>query len=198
MAVAEDLPEAHFSWERVRVSDDGRALTISGIHSPPIWDDPESKFVFGRAEVEYREDAVLVLLWLREADFDDPAATWTNDHEREVRVELDEPLGSRVVVDGSYRLLEAEPQGGDAEPQPWIRTHHPDDRTAVVYWHGHAVCPLERVEQDWTENVVVLTVFEACPSRVKMVGQYRATIVRLDRPVGRRRVVDGAPKPAHW
>src|SRR5205085_8392057 len=128
-----------------------------------------------------------VLLWLTECRADDPGAARADDHTREVRVELEEPLAGRVPYDRVFGLQEAE-HSGRGKPARWEKIQLAGPSTLVVYWHG-GIGPLDRVDVHYTQDAVEVTVLEEPAG--KMAGRSSAAIVRLNEPLGGRRIRRG-------
>jgi hypothetical protein len=133
-----------------------------------------------------------VLLWLHDCRRGDPGAMRTNDPGREVEITLDEPVGGRVVFDGVHGLVVPEgPLARRARPIRWMRVQPWDEERLIVYWFGGASHPLDRIETDFTDDALVLTLHEQSGGR--LAGMSKAAIVRLDEPLGGREIRDGAP-----
>jgi hypothetical protein len=184
--------EAHFSWDKVEVGDDDRTLVLRSIHSPMVWSDDDAWFNGGRADVSYEDEAVGVLLWLRECRRGDTGAAKADDPAREVRIELEEPLGGRIPYDGAYKLVTPQGRGKHpSDPMPWTKVQAWGESTLVVYWHGAALYPLDRVDVKLTGAKAVITVFEQPAGR--LAGGSKCAVVCLDEQLGDRQIRDGAP-----
>lgn len=180
--------EQTFSWDRVKVADDDRTLTLTGIHSPPWSSSEDSWWAFARAEVSEFDDAVGVRISQLQQRPGAAGAYRASNPEQTVEVVLERPLAGRVVFDATAKL--ERPKGGaGGEPVPWERWRVANDSTLVVYWHGGAG-GLDHLELDWEDDALLLTVREVPVMRLS--GHYWAAIVRLDRPLGAKPVVDGA------
>jgi hypothetical protein len=161
------------------------------IHSPGAWSNSAGWYNRARADVSYADEAVSVLLYLSECRSEDPGAARTNDPSREVRITLDESLAGRVVIDGVHGLVVPEgPLVRRSDPTRWQRVDRWDAKTLVVYWFGGASHPLDRIEAEFDEGALVITVLEQGAGR--LAGMEKAAIVRLDEPVGDRVLRDGA------
>ena len=176
----------------MELGSDDRTLTLRSIHSPPRWSDADAWFNGGRADVWYEDEAIRVLLWLRTCGPAEVGALRTNDPAREVEITLDEAVGGRVVIDGVHGLVVPEgPLSRRSAPIRWMRLQPWDQSRLVVYWFGGASHPLDRIATDFTDDAVVLTLYEQSGGR--LAGMYKAAIVRLDQPLAGREVRDGAP-----
>jgi hypothetical protein len=176
----------------VSVGPDDRTLTLSGVHSAPFGTSSGTRWSFSRTLVDETEEAVRVRVLLVERPRGTAGAMRSGDPQREVEVVLERPLAGRVVVDGCAHLAQVAPRGArPPKPTVWHRVREADDRTLVVYWHGGKSFPLDHVSTDWRDGELVVTVWVAGGGG-RLAGAYYATIVRLDRPVGGRRIVDGA------
>jgi hypothetical protein len=182
--------EAHFSWDDVEVGEDDRALVLRAIHSPHVWSDDDAWFNGGRADLSYGDEAVRVLLWLKECRRDDPGAARADDPSREVTIALDKPLSGRVPYDGAFDLVDAEGGAGRVETEAWSKVQVVGPSKLVVYWHG-GMAALRRIDVKYDPQAITLTVMEEPPGR--MAGRSRAAIVHLDEPLAGREIRDGAP-----
>jgi hypothetical protein len=188
------LNEDHFLWDEVRVGEDDRTLILTGVHDPPWASAPGTVWAFSRVDVKEMAEAVSVVVNLAERRRGDPDALPANDPRREVPVVLERPLGGRVVFDGCARLVEPEPRSAARrESAAWDRVCLAGPRTVVVYWHGGPSSPLDHVSLEWTDDTLFLTVWRYGGGG-RMIGQYQATIVHLDRPLGDRRIADGTSR----
>jgi hypothetical protein len=176
----------------VELGSDDRTLTLRSIHSPPNWSDADAWFSGGRADVWYEDEAIRVLLWLRRCGPTDAGAARTNDPAREVEIVLDEPVAGRVVIDGVHGLVAHEgPLARRSVAKRWSRAYPWDPERVVVYWFGGASMPLDRIEIEYGDDALTLTLFEQSGGR--LAGVYKATIVHLAEPLGAREIRDGAP-----
>jgi hypothetical protein len=176
----------------VSVAPDDRTLTLSGVHSAPFGTSSGTRWAFSRTIVEETDQAVRVRAILVERPRGTAGAMRSGDPRREIQVVLQRPLAGRVVVDGCARIAQAQPRRATPpKPNAWHRVHQSDDHTLVVYWNGGKSFPLDHVSTDWRDGELILTVWVAGGGG-RLAGAYYATIVRLDRAVGGRRIVDGA------
>jgi hypothetical protein len=183
--------EETFAWDHASLSEDGRAVTLSGIHAPPWWSPESSWWSFDRAEIDETEMAVSLLLWMRQRRPREVGARQVTDPDQRITVPLPTPLAGRVVIDGNARLVAPTGERGrSSEPQPWDRVVRADDRTLVVYWVGWNR-PHDTVEVEPRDKQLVLTVWQRAGGRAS--GHYWAAIVHLDEPAGDRTILDGAP-----
>jgi hypothetical protein len=175
------------SWDRVAIEDDDRALTLTKIHSPPWAGGGRTWWATAGTTVETSPEAVSVRVLLEERAEKGPDAMRFDDPARAVRVVLDEPLRGRPVIDGSAHLIAPEPDPSHPpELVPFDRIQRADDRTLVVYWYGGPYFPLDHVSTDWRLGALVLGVW-IYGGGGPASGQYQAAIVRVPRPLGRRR-----------
>jgi hypothetical protein len=178
----------------VHVGEDDRTLTLSGIHDPPWASAPGTVWALSRVDVREMAEAVSVVVNLVERRRGDPDALPANDPRREVPVMLSRPLDGRVVVDGCAHLVSPEPKPGPApRASPWHRIRQADPGRLVVYWEGGASFPLDHVSLDWTDDTLFVTVW-TYGGGGRLAGRYTVTIVNLDRPLGERRIADGASR----
>lgn len=94
-----------------------------------------------------------------------------------------------------------QPRAGlvDVRPHRFERVRVTGPRTLVVRFYGgvEACEGLDRVELDYEENRIVVTLFVGRVPAAEVcieLAVLKATRVRLDEPVGGRKVVDGAPR----
>jgi hypothetical protein len=191
-AIARDENEQAFAWEEVSVGADDQSLTLRRVHSAPFRSSSGTRWAFSRAIVEETDDAVCVRVILVERAPGTADAMRSGDPRRQVPVVLERPLAGRVVVDGCARLVRAQPRRTKPpKAAAWHRVRRADDHTLIVYWHGGPSFPLDHVSTGWESDKLVVTVWVAGGGG-RLAGAYYATIVHLDRPIGARRVVDGA------
>jgi hypothetical protein len=142
------------------------------------------------AEVEATDEAVSVRVLLVEQHGPATGALRFDDPARRVRVVLDEPLRGRPVVDGCARLVAPRPD--PAQPpilEPFHRLRRADERTLIVYWRGGPYVPLDHVSTEWRDHSLLLGVW-LYGGMAPASGAYEAAIVRLDRPLGDRKIRD--------
>lgn len=112
----------------------------------------------------------------------------------------DDPVVAPATDDGSdgrrYELREPEEGLVDVYARPFDR-HRKDGRRVVLFYvSGVDECyGLDRIKVQERRRKVILTIFEGhhpeaeeCPD----LGVYVKSIAHLERPVGKRKVVDGA------
>jgi hypothetical protein len=183
------------AWDDVVVENGGRSLTLSGLHSPPWASSHDTWWGFARAEVEELDAAAVVRVVFVQLGHLSPTALRFDDPTRRVTVELNDALRGRPVIDGSARLVTPRP---DSRHPPLLRSFdrisRADERTLVVYWHGGPYLPLDHISTEWENDSVVIGVW-LYGGPAKMSGQYQATIVGLDRPLGGREIRDRALAP---
>jgi hypothetical protein len=108
---------------------------------------------------------------------------------------LAERYGDRV------RLVWEGPDGERIVPVSWqVWDAAPEDQQLVtIGWQTNSAYRFERAEVEETADSVQITVFEAQPAGfVTLAGAGRAAEVRLQAPVGTRRIIDtvtGRPRP---
>ena len=183
--------ESQAAWNEVEVAADDRTITLGAITASDAGSDPGSWWAFSSVEFVELPEAVRVMLFLVRRRKGDPEAMVEGDPGRRVEAVLPSPLRGRVLVDGTAWLSTPDPQARDAEPRPWHRVRRADARTLVVYWRGGPSSPLSHVTTRWEDRTVVVTLWRGQHGG-RLSGSYEATIVRLDRDIGDRAVVDGS------
>jgi hypothetical protein len=110
------------------------------------------------------------------------------------------PITGRPPDDGSPQVVEPRSGMVDVFPRPYDTAAPDDDGTRVTidFWSGVEPCTvLDRVDVRYDSRTVTITLFEgrdpnagdvAC---IEIAVQKRV-VVRLDEPLGDRRIVDGA------
>jgi hypothetical protein len=181
--------EELFAWDRVAVADDDRTLTFSGIHAPEWIAGPHpTRWGFSRVEFEPSDDAVGARVWLVEQRPNEPDALDGDDPHRTVTAKLGRPLAGRIVYDHCAWLRTPQAEASSkAVRRRWQRVQRAGERALVVYWEDAGGDVLDHVSVEWSPDELLLGVWVIPSSR--MSATYNATIVRLDRPLGDRRIL---------
>jgi hypothetical protein len=95
-------------------------------------------------------------------------------------------------------LVEPRPGMDNVQPVDWDHAEVEGDQTVTVsWWSGVEPCHvLDRVEVDYTDEAVIITVFEGSEPSDEghmciEIAERRGTVIELDEPLGPRSLKDG-------